>query len=1109
MFNRMAYNSDNNGPPTPPPPKITFDAAYKAMKKGNYGPLKTLLDYDAQYARSEEDALVPELTSEALETNNIELATILRQTNSFNPIEILTKITSQEMLNLVLEFLEERFRYTIEEHVQELIVNQFIENLGIVLSPPNVDLLNRMITFGGEMFVEKLRSTPGIFTYVAGQPNSVAFLRRLIELGFDAGEIVEDSAGNVSTPLSEAVYLANSTTLRRGDTDVINYLLSLPLTLINVPVTRFQGNSVLQEALLGAFRPDINTILLEYRTRNPSIRSILDIAISNNDIDKVRNFLAQLLTVPVESLNLIQTGEMASIFLERLGTNEDVVFYVTKTAIEKNDPVLLNMCLQNPMAVSLLKSSPSAVLLAIQKMDEESILNLFRAIAPDNYYTFVSVLTTNTVTRPREENVQTTFIANAAEAGKPRVVEYLLRHYNPFLYARLEKYGGKTVVDIAAESGYSPEINALVGRYDVRSAFEPDTPPEDLTQLEVAILQGNREGILDYVGRDGAVPTARDFSFITSKEMILYILGLTSDFRNTCEQALLWAIKHQDPEFFEEINTQLKHTFDSREESREEYIQFMNSHPHILVTAVVAGVLPIVESLLEKDTLDVNTRDEKGNPILAIAAMVDNLELVRYISSFDATLFQLKAPQLGDKSVLEAAKEGKFSEPINDFFSSIKETGKTVLGWYKGSPQESIVGHIYSVFRNTDDISICPVCLFPSDRNGGCMYVKHTCNKTDWYNQVAFNLYSSYDKIEWCTICNRITDGNHTHYVNSILTDEPAPLYNSYITTTTQFFGSDCNKPNIGGGGLQEKLLRFNELLKEAIRIQSTASSREEALNHLSKVFWDAPLVFARGVPEGQKDKAIHDEGNRILAQGHFDVPFDAFPEEPSLKVVETTESAPVFIARKPAENAALVPEVVDEEFMNSILLNNFSRGIRFHHRDGNTEKHHKELFSFNSLVTQLKEDIAHIADMEAGKEYPRYGRCLSFPDCNAFLWPEDLEAIPGLIREDCTTKLFDCLTVEDFQKYKKFFDEKFGQRVRNENAGGAAGGQGAAGGGRRRKRITIKKVRSTRKMRGGVNVSVIPVSSCPLPKRATTRMKAGRRLRKNRKTQKLRKARK
>lgn len=144
----------------------------------------------------------------------------------------------------------------------------------------------------------------------------------------------------------------------------------------------------------------------------------------------------------------------------------------------------------------------------------------------------------------------------------------------------------------------------------------------------------------------------------------------------------------------------------------------------------------------------------------------------------------------------------------------------------------------------------------------------HDCKQQGWYHKELYNRFKNgYGKISWCTVCGRICKDHH-HYkllpynVDHTLVTIPP------VTETVVFYSSDC-KGREGGGGLEEKFLRFRQFKKAAKDLQNEVGeiSRAEALKYLVEQMWNAPLVPLR-----------KKEMNRMKTEKAFNVATNNFP---------------------------------------------------------------------------------------------------------------------------------------------------------------------------------------------------------------------------------------
>jgi hypothetical protein len=138
--------------------------------------------------------------------------------------------------------------------------------------------------------------------------------------------------------------------------------------------------------------------------------------------------------------------------------------------------------------------------------------------------------------------------------------------------------------------------------------------------------------------------------------------------------------------------------------------------------------------------------------------------------------------------------------------------------------------------------SICPVCLRVATRGSGCMFMRHVCKPP--HNKDLYRKYSDTSEgiteIEWCTICGRICK-DHKHYEIG-KSDGPVPKFASTKVVDVRAFGSDCKR--LGGGGIEEKLLRIQRMVDKICELQSQIGkiSDQEARNAITTEMWDSAL---------------------------------------------------------------------------------------------------------------------------------------------------------------------------------------------------------------------------------------------------------------------------
>ena len=285
---------------------------------------------------------------------------------------------------------------------------------------------------------------------------------------------------------------------------------------------------------------------------------------------------------------------------------------------------------------------------------------------------------------------------------------------------------------------------------------------------------------------------------------------------------------------------------------------------------------------------------------------------------------------------------------------------------------------IFGDTKAASDFSICPICHSQVNRAGGCMFMYHTCTslKPPGLDKDLYNKYltEGYEKIFWCTVCGRICD-NHLHKAlgsidGPVLGNSPLPA------TDEEFFGNDCRA--VGGGGLVEKLARFNAILKTAHEMQVDAGkiTVREAKKRLVTAAWNAPLTMDKAALEAQ------------LASKTFPTPISAFP----------VASAPVAAAAEaPAPNIPY-PDIANPDLLPIVLptgddvtlLDEVQNAVQFRHKkaDGVVNIHDGELIGLENLMINVLQN-----DRNKNFASAEFGECWnSGGGCTAKLYPDEIQ---------------------------------------------------------------------------------------------------------------------
>ena len=97
------------------------------------------------------------------------------------------------------------------------------------------------------------------------------------------------------------------------------------------------------------------------------------------------------------------------------------------------------------------------------------------------------------------------------------------------------------------------------------------------------------------------------------------------------------------------------------------------------------------------------------------------------------------------------------------------------------------------------------------------MHMKHNCKGlSGFYHRRLYDLYNTNNEIHWCTICGRIGYGigsHFEHYKLGLAKGEKPGTHGPTIV-----FDADCATRS-GGGGIQEKLMRFQRVRDIALKL--------------------------------------------------------------------------------------------------------------------------------------------------------------------------------------------------------------------------------------------------------------------------------------------------
>ena len=387
--------------------------------------------------------------------------------------------------------------------------------------------------------------------------------------------------------------------------------------------------------------------------------------------------------------------------------------------------------------------------------------------------------------------------------------------------------------------------------------------------------------------------------------------------------------------------------------------------------------LDVVRILLDHGA-DIEAEDKDGNTALIVAS-IDDMGMVIDNSFLDLLKLLLKKgadPYKENKDGESAYTLAKTKE-IRDLLLE----GRPDSTEWGGFTQDdfAMFEQIFGDPKVAADFSICPVCHSQVIRADGCMFMHHDCRRLsppgldkDTYTKY---LTPGYSQIYWCTVCGRVCD-NHLHKALGRI-DGPVPGNAPHPGIEGQFFGDDCR--GIGGGGLPEKLARFNAILKTAHEMQADAGkiSVREAKNRLVKAGWEAPLTMDKAALEAQ------------LASKTFPTPISSFPTK-GAPGPQVAEAASPNIPYPDSADPNLLP-IVFPNGEDVTLLDEVSNAVQFRHKkaDGIVNNHDGELIGLENLMINVLQN-----DRNKNFASAEFGGCWnSGGGCTAKLYPDEIQA--------------------------------------------------------------------------------------------------------------------
>ena len=441
-----------------------------------------------------------------------------------------------------------------------------------------------------------------------------------------------------------------------------------------------------------------------------------------------------------------------------------------------------------------------------------------------------------------------------------------------------------------------------------------------------------------------------------------------------------------------------------------------------LMTASSKGYLEIVKALLAAPRIDVNAATEKGVTALMAATFAGRTEVARALSrvpGIKVERVQTMAPSVPWKGM---------SKSTIDMYDWLLDNTEPEGG---GLPA-------------AENWSACPVCLKYVVRSEGCMYMNHNCSielGDTVFHRELYDMYKSPEgRIFWCSLCSRICLG-HRHY--SLTPHNVMAELVSLGETNAPFFGRDSHCRAAGGGGIAEKIARIRRLREYALKLEDDIGKKDtrEAMKELVEATWDAPLTPYKKLVEEILAKRKWNISSNLFHRNV--VPATLLVKRPrqnaaaaagagsvgparNIRVKRSRQNAaagagsagPAWnIAYPNAGNPKLLP-IIHSPGYDSTLMDDVAVAIQFRHKlpTGEVNNHVNEYIGINRLFREV------LNLRRTGEER---GRCWNFPDCNARMFPAELQYILDHVNDGAMK-----VTDEDMTEYQRLLDlytESFG----------------------------------------------------------------------------------
>ena len=450
-----------------------------------------------------------------------------------------------------------------------------------------------------------------------------------------------------------------------------------------------------------------------------------------------------------------------------------------------------------------------------------------------------------------------------------------------------------------------------------------------------------------------------------SRKIIEELLGAYAEISS---HTLMVAIDniYDGPVFASILDAFLGHSDGVINDDSEDELSFIE---YALMVGKSYNNIECIKLLLSVEDFDFNTKGrDNGNSLMFIGAENDNLEFVKeLIVTYNQPI---------DEPLKEAVRAKSFTPRIQTYLETHLHTPG---GNWKGFTQSDMT-KLNTIFddnqRIANDYALCPVCLQYVVRSDGCMYMKHNCSDTgSLYHHTLYTMYKNDEGlVAWCTICGRISAGHRHYELGAATSSVKLPLRKE---TSGDPFATSCRQGH-GGGGLDEKMMRFRRYRQYALALQRKIGSikEQDAWNTLVEQTWNAPLQL------------YEEEINAIKTAKKFGNNTN-FPANSTVVEEEDTRVYPDMPLVKPLPTLSEGPY---PGYPGNVSL------ITFHHQPDHT--------------IPVEEVVDYIEEMAPSFAHEHFGDCIAWGDgCGEDIHPLEIK---------------DIVPADVYEVYRKNFNKKF-----------------------------------------------------------------------------------